>query len=956
MHRRRALLADVLGLLAILLVLADYFRPALLFLPTIAAGGDTQCHYPTAVYFHEHLLPRLRLHGWYPGAYLGHPLLLYYFPLPFLLISALAPVAGMPVAFKLGTALGVFLFPPLVYAALRLMGFRFPSPLLGAAAATVFLFLEENPIWGGTIASTLTGEFAYTYGLGLAVLFLGFAYRSYARGSGPWPPAVVLALTALAHGYAVLWAGLCASYFLYAARRPGRTLLWLLSVAALAGALCAFWLLPLLAGWGWTTPYDDPWITVSPRNLVPVFLAPLFAAAVIGLAATVLLARRAGGPDHRLLFLAHAALVAAVLAVAGPALGIIDVRFVPFAQLALCVMGGVAIGLALRGLSAPEPAALGLVLVALVYADDRSRVDRFWIEWNYTGLEAKELWPAFRDLARSLEGSVADPRVAVEYASEHEKAGSIRMYETLPLFCGRPTLEGVYNQASLQTHAVYYLASELDAVSPNPFRSREYSTFDTDNALRHLRLFNVRDVVAVSPRLVSSLQARPDVTAGDRIPPYTVFRLADHGPGYVEPMAYAPVRSSPAAWRDKAYRWFTRKPLRRAHLVFTDDPRFALTEKDEWLPPPEVPLDPGTVVAERVGPEQVQIETSRVGHPLLVKISYHPRWKAEGADGPYLVSPALMMIVPRQKNVRLVYSRTASDFAGAFLTLAALALGSWSLLRRPRPARWAEAARTPVTTDACDLPPATRRWGGVVPGALIVVLVASRFAIPTVRPSRPGRRRTWVRGPPGRRPRAASPTPPSTPATPPPAPPARRARSSCASARTTSCGAARARRRAPPWRRSPPRGRRAERGPEDGEARLEAQLDQARAQVRGGYAVPRHLALAEQQHRDVEQVEPLRLGVVAHVLLDERGPELGQDGRGHRAHRVAEMAVRLAQQRQARARHRARRSSTAGLRASVTTPAPAMTATMVSWTSSADRSGWIPIHGTSGNGTGRGGR
>ena len=73
---RRALLADVLGLLAILLVLVDYFRPALLLLPTIAAGGDTQCHYPTAVDFYEHLLPRLRFHGWYPGAYLGHPLLL----------------------------------------------------------------------------------------------------------------------------------------------------------------------------------------------------------------------------------------------------------------------------------------------------------------------------------------------------------------------------------------------------------------------------------------------------------------------------------------------------------------------------------------------------------------------------------------------------------------------------------------------------------------------------------------------------------------------------------------------------------------------------------------------------------------------------------------------------------------------------------------------------------------
>jgi hypothetical protein len=356
--------------------------------------------------------------------------------------------------------------------------------------------------------------------------------------------------------------------------------------------------------------------TVGVANGIDCDEEALFAAAAIGLVVTVVRARRAGGPDHRLLFLAHAALVASALAAAGPALGIIDVRFVPFAQFALCLAGGATVGLALRVLAAPEPAALGLVLAALVYGDDHSRVDRYWIEWNYTGLQAKELWPAFRDLARQVRGSVADPRVAVEYASEHEKAGSIRMYETLPLFCGRPTLEGVYNQASLQTHAVYYLASELDAVSPNPFKSREYSTFDTDNALRHLRLFNVSDVVAVSPKLVASLQARTDVAAVERIPPYTVFRLADHGPGYVEPMAFAPVRSSPRGWRDKAYRWFTRKPLRAAHLVFTEDTRFTVAERDEWLPPPEVALDPGVTVRERVDRRRRRCSARRRNRPV----------------------------------------------------------------------------------------------------------------------------------------------------------------------------------------------------------------------------------------------------------------------------------------------------------------------------------------------------
>jgi hypothetical protein len=728
---RRAVIADVVGLIGLLLVLLDYLRPSLLLLDTITAGGDTPCHYPTAVWFHEHLLPRLRLHGWYPGAYLGHPLLLYYFPLPFLVMSAFAPWTGMPVAFKLGTVLGVFLLPLLSYVSFRLMGLRFPAPLFAAGASTLFLFLEENPIWGGTLASTLTGEFSYTYGIGLGVLFLGVAYRAYSRGSSPWLPAGVLAVTALAHGYAVLWAGLSTAYFLYSARRPWRTFAWLAGVAAGAFAFVGFQVLPLLADWKWTTPYDDPWITVTTTNLVPSLIWPLLIAGAFGLAVTVILSRRTGGPDHRLLFLGHAALVGAALAAAGPALGVIDVRFVPFAQLAGCLLGAAALGIVLQKAAAPDLAAIGLVLLMVVHGDSRSRVLRHWIDWNYLGLEAKDLWPAFRALTQRIRGTVGDPRVAVEYSPEHEKAGSIRMYETLPLFSGRSTLEGVYNQASLQTHAVYYLASELGATSPNPFRNRSYSRFDTENALRHLRLFNVREVVALSPQLITSLEARSDVADLGRIPPYAVFRLREAG-GYVEPLAFAPVRSAWDGWRDKSYRWFSRKPTSPAHLVFTDDRRFDVLEKDEWLPPPLVPLPAGVEVQETVEPETITIRTNRPGHPLLVKVSYHPRWRAEGADGPYLVSPALMMVVPRSETVRLVYARTWSDALGLALSLGAIGLLALRSVARRRAAAGGEAsARSaqvhPVLPDACSPPATGRRWGWIVPAGLVVMLAAGRF-------------------------------------------------------------------------------------------------------------------------------------------------------------------------------------------------------------------------------------
>jgi hypothetical protein len=761
---RRQALADALGLGVLLLVLLDLLHPSLLLLPTIAAGGDTPCHYPTAVWLQERLLPQLRLHGWYPGAYLGQPLLLYYFPLPFVLMASLAPALGMPVAFKLGSALGVFLLPLLAYVSFRLMRLAFPAPLLAAAAAFVFLYVEDNPIWGGTIASTLAGEFSYTYGIGFALLFLGLLVRARSLGRGPWWPASALALTAYAHGYAVLWAGLSAAGLLAfdpasptsapAHRDPHhrrwqtprlRLLLWLVAVALVAFALAAPSLVPLLAGWGWTTPYDDAWIELAPRLVFPPLLQPLLLAAALGLGAAVV-KRIAGDPiDARLLLLAFAALAGACLAAAGPGLGVIDVRFLPFAQLALALVGALSLAGWLARLALADVAALGLVLVAVAGADARSRVLRSWVDWNYSGLEAKELWPAWAQLNGRLQAASDDARVAVEYGPIHERAGSIRMYETLPFFSGRATLEGVYNQAAITTHPIYYLASELFARSPNPFRSRLYSTFDPESALPRLRLFNVSQVVAVSPELESFLDARSDVVREAVIPPYALYRLRDPGGGYVEPLAFAPMRAPLERWRDAAYRWMSRKPSNRALLVFTDDTRFEAAA-DTWSPPRERPLPGGVEVRSRVEPEAVDITTSRPGHPLLVKISYHPRWRAEGADGPYLVSPGLMLVVPRQAHVRLTYAaRTWADRLGDALWLGALALG---LATAPRRRARSEAA--PVTPPA-PAPSSSERLEPARPWApdlrlLPILLLAGLASLRLVADRRPKADVAWLDG------------------------------------------------------------------------------------------------------------------------------------------------------------------------------------------------------------------
>ena len=77
-----------------------------------------------------------------------------------------------------------------------------------------------------------------------------------------------------------------------------------------------------------------------------------------------------------------------------------------------------------------------------------------------------------------------------------------------------------------------------------------------------------------------------------------------------------------------------------------------------------------------------------------MKVSYHPRWRAEGADGPYLASPGLMLVVPRTGEVTLRYAARAwPDVLGWGLGFGTLLVGLGAAVRGRR--RWLAEDRPP---------------------------------------------------------------------------------------------------------------------------------------------------------------------------------------------------------------------------------------------------------------------
>ena len=99
-----------------------------------------------------------------------------------LMVVAVNVVLPYTVAFKLVSVAGLILLPVAAWAFGKLARMPFPGPACLAAATLPYLFSREFTIYGGNIASTLAGEFAFSISLAAALLFLGLVARGMDTG------------------------------------------------------------------------------------------------------------------------------------------------------------------------------------------------------------------------------------------------------------------------------------------------------------------------------------------------------------------------------------------------------------------------------------------------------------------------------------------------------------------------------------------------------------------------------------------------------------------------------------------------------------------------------------------------------------------------------------------------------------------------------------------------------
>ncbi len=188
----------VITIASVIVVTLSQLHPGMLLTNTTTTGGDTGAHIAMPKFL-ESLVSHGHLTGWDPGWYDGFPLYTFYFTIPDLFIAIGGWIIPYGVAFKLGTVLGSVMLPVCAWACGRFFRLRAPLPTLLAAATLPFLFDYTFTIYGGNLFSTLAGEYAYSFSLSLAVLFLGLFACAIREGRYRGWAAIVLAGCVLSH-------------------------------------------------------------------------------------------------------------------------------------------------------------------------------------------------------------------------------------------------------------------------------------------------------------------------------------------------------------------------------------------------------------------------------------------------------------------------------------------------------------------------------------------------------------------------------------------------------------------------------------------------------------------------------------------------------------------------------------------------------------------------------------
>ena len=336
-----------------------------------------------------------------------------------------------------------------------------------------------------------------------------------------------------------------------------------------------------------------------------------------------------------------------------------------------------------------------------------------WARWNFTGYEGKNAYGEYYGIVQTMKQLGADStqgcgRALWENNGELNKYGTTMGLMLLPFWTDGciSSMEGLFFEAAGSTPYHFITAAAMSKQSSNPVRELRYDNNDAALGVRYMQELGVKYFMGFTSEAIAQASQQEGLTEVARSGPWVVYRVANSD--VVTPLAMQPVVANISSnnprerWLEVGTSWFQQPEVWTTPIADNGPSEWQRVDVavDESLREGEpnsnnrrvdvvkpataltpVPLDPVVVSNVDIGEESVKFSVDKIGVPVLVRVSYFPNWKVDGAKGPYRVAPNMMVVIPTSTNVSMHFGWNMRDYVAYLLSFAGIA---WIVVTRRR--------------------------------------------------------------------------------------------------------------------------------------------------------------------------------------------------------------------------------------------------------------------------------
>ena len=705
-------------------ILLIFLRIDLVLLDTLPTGGDMGAHIVPTKFFVEELFYNFKISGWSNDWFAGYPAYYFYFPLPPSIVAILNLILPFNISFKIMVLIALVL---LVISIEKLISFKIGNlSYIGFAGGLLYLLTESFTIFGGNLASSLAGQYSFTYSLAFANLSIYYIRNKLIKHS-VIKGSVLLGLSLLSHLIPfMIYAPIFLIYFLSSKS---------LNIKKVVGLLMFLFLtmrfsISLFLNLEFTTN-----MTYSPYTKIKDLIKPDILPFAIGIFFYVMFTK---GKHLKNIFFTtemYLIFISTLLFFYGPEGALWNGRLVPFFNLGLIILFFKIIEEKMDLLTAKlngkyliiifylicssffifnyfqkwqeryaitvyfialmilfsfiitlyqSKYGLGITLIALVLSSVNFLPH--WLNWNFTGYDQKEYWSDITNLYSGL-NQLEPGRIMWEPNSELNKYGTPMVLMTIPMFTNHESVEGLYFDSSITTPFHFVTVSGLAESPSNPVGGLSYINGDFDRGIRYMKELGVDYFISYTDSITEKALMSDELEDLFQSSPFMVFKIHSDKVQVVDvelvnfdqPELLGRISNS-IFKQEQTDSFFS---LAMKEFKLDNKKRIIEGISSQDFKNLNISIDKKSDIKNiRILNNKITFETKHPNELHIIKVSYFPNWKIENGSGPYRLSPSFMGVIPHSNEVSITFQNTPLEKTLNIISLFIFLLSAYLLIFR----------------------------------------------------------------------------------------------------------------------------------------------------------------------------------------------------------------------------------------------------------------------------------